>query len=210
MLSTATEGSLEVATEFTFEFQKAKAALLYLTEKQVPHLTKGKICKLMFLADKHHVVRHGRPIIGARYCALEHGPVPSQLLDLLSEIESGKTTSPEAKELSSALSLDRRYTYPHVGGIEKPDLAQLSESDVEALDEVVREYGRRTFTELRGLTHEMPAYKLAWESKTVGSSVATMRYEAFFEEEEEALAGVKEEMIENAKLRALFPEPTWL
>ncbi len=40
--------------------------------------------------------------------------------------------------------------------------------------------------------------------------MATMKYEAFFEEEEEALAGVKEEMIENAKLRELFPEPTWL
>jgi len=35
------EWSLEVATEFTFEFQKAKAALLYLTEKQVPQLTKA-------------------------------------------------------------------------------------------------------------------------------------------------------------------------
>jgi hypothetical protein len=56
----------------------------------------------------------------------------------------------------------------------------------------------------------MPAYKQAWESKTAGSSMATMKYEAFFEEEEEALAGVKEEMIENAKLRELFPEPTWL
>jgi hypothetical protein len=29
-------------------------------------------------------------------------------------------------------------------------------------------------------------------------------------EEEEALAGMKEEMIENAKLKELFPEPTWL
>ncbi len=37
-----------------------------------------------------------------------------------------------------------------------------------------------------------------------------MKYEAFFEEEEEALAAVKEEMIENAKLKELFPEPTWL
>ncbi len=111
---------------------------------------------------------------------LEHGPVPSQLLDLLSEIEFGKTTSPEAKELASALLLDRHYTCPHVQGIERPDLAQLSESDMEALDEVVRECGHRTFRELRGLTHEMPAYKQAWESKTAGSSMATMKYEAFF------------------------------
>jgi hypothetical protein len=49
------------------------------------------------------------------------------------------TVPTEARELAAALSLDRRYSYPHVGGIERPDLAQLSELDVEALDEVVRE-----------------------------------------------------------------------
>jgi uncharacterized phage-associated protein len=68
------EWSLEVATEFTFEFQKAKASPLYLTEKQVPQLTKGEICKLMFLADQHHVVRHGRPIIGACHCTWSMAP----------------------------------------------------------------------------------------------------------------------------------------
>jgi uncharacterized phage-associated protein len=210
MSAAVRERSLEVTTEFTFQFQKAKAALLYLAEKRVPSLTKGKICKLIFLADRHHIVRHGRPIIGARYCALEHGPVPSQLLDLLGEVESGKTTSPEAVELTKALSLDRRFNYPHICAIQNPDLEQLSVSDIESLDDIVREYGGRSFAELRGLTHEMPAYKLAWDSKTVGANSAPMKYETFFEEEEESLVGVKEEMIENAKLRALFPEPAWL
>lgn len=197
-----------MSVEFTFEFQKAKAALLFLADQNVPELTKGKVCKLFFLADQHHLVRHARPITGDRYAAIEHGPVPSRMLDLLDSVEAESGTTREAIELAKAIVLDRSFRYPHIQRNEPPHLENLSTSDIESLSEVIREFGGKSFTELRRLTHEMPAYLEAWETRTCGSS--PMRFETFFEEEESALAGVKEEMIENSKLRAIFPEPAWL
>src|SRR5437899_12988053 len=76
-----------MAVAFTFDVEKASAALLYLASRDLPAFDKGKACKLLFLADKLHLVRYGRPITGDHYWALEHGPVPSTVLNLINDVE---------------------------------------------------------------------------------------------------------------------------
>jgi uncharacterized phage-associated protein len=199
-----------VPVTFTFEFPKVKAAILYFAKSGLPEFTKGKLCKLLFLSDKLHLVRYGRPITGDSYAAMEHGPIPSRVLDILDAIERETTLNDEAVELAAALSLDRRFRYPRLSAVERPRLKNLSESDIEVLNEIIREHGMRSFTQLRHLTHDMPAYEKVWEDPSrIGGSVP-MRFEDFFEEDEAALAGVLEEMIENCKLHEAFPDPAWL
>ena len=41
-----------MAVAFQFDFSSTLAAITYLTSKSLPELTKYKICKLLFLADK--------------------------------------------------------------------------------------------------------------------------------------------------------------
>jgi uncharacterized phage-associated protein len=197
-----------MAVRFKFNFPKAKNALLYIAQQELPEFTKGKACKLTFLVDKHHLVRYGRPVTGDAYCALEHGPVPSRLLDLLDAVEAGNLQSDEIRELAAAFSLDRRFVYPRLRPVERPRIENLSESDIESINDTIREHGRKSFAELRALTHEIPAYKTAWGARTLGS--VPMQFEQFFDEDESALVGTKEEMIENDRLRAAFPEPAWL
>lgn len=36
-----------------------------------------------------------------------------------------------------------------------------------------------------------------------------MNFADFFEEDSDAVAGVREEVIENCALRSVFPEPVW-
>jgi uncharacterized phage-associated protein len=196
--------------QFEFKFKKAKAVLLYMVDQGVPGLTKGKACKLFFLADKLHLVRYGRPITGDSYAAMEHGPIPSHMLDILDEIEAETINTENAVDLAAALEIDRRFRYPRIKAHEKPGIKFLSESDVEVLNEIIGRYGRESFLELRHLTHTMPAYERVWEDpERVGRSVP-MRFEDFFEEDENAVAGVLEEVIENNALREMFPEPAWL
>ena len=158
---------------FTFQFPKAKAAILYFAQSGMPEFTKGKLCKLLFLSDKLHLVRYGRPITGDSYAAMEHGPIPSCVLDILDAIEGGTTRTDEAVELAAALNLDRRFQYPRLTAAQRPSVKNLSDPD------------------------------------RCGGSVR-MRFEDFFDEDEAALAGVLEEMIENCKLREAFPDPAWL
>jgi len=167
--------------------------------------------KLLFLADKLHLVRYGRTVTGDRYAALQHGPVPSQTDNLLDALEGGIHGYPELEELSKRVELDRRFEYPRIASRSIADEFvedQLSESDLEVLNRVVELFGNRSFLELRAITHEAPAWEKAWEGRGAARS-SGMTFEDFFEEDEEAMPGVKEEAIENSALRSSFPEAGW-
>lgn len=194
--------------EFEYEPLKAIAAIEFFALQGIPDLTKGKIAKLLFLADKLHLVRFGRTITGDRYAALPHGPIPSQTCNLLDSFEAGIEKSEWIQELASIAQLDRRFFYPYYVPVDSPRNLhedELSQSDLKALTEVAEHYGKYSFSELRGLTHEMPAYEKAWERRKFNS--APMYLEEFFEQDEKALAGVLEEALENQLIReALAPK----
>jgi uncharacterized phage-associated protein len=191
-----------MAVSFTFDQDKATAAVAFLASQRVPDLTKGKICKLIFLADKHHLVRFGRPVTGDRICAMKDGPVPSSILNMLNEVLANPSGS-RYPLLQRSVSINRTYSNPHfeAGNFELGDF--LSESDVESLNAVVHAYGQQTFSELRRITHDMPAYKKAWSDERPHNS-PEMAFEDFFEEDDEAILGAFEEMIDNYKLREAF------
>lgn len=187
---------MATGVKFDFDAEKSAAAIVFLAAQGIPDLTKGKICKLIFLADKHHLVRFGRTVSGDRICAMQNGPVPSAILNILNSILSGLSSL-------QGVSLNRAFRNPHFEA-ERFDRGDfLSESDLEALSSVSETYGKKTFSELWRLTHDMPAYKNAWADKPDSSN--PMAFEDFFEEDDEALTGAFEEMIENFKLREAFP-----
>jgi uncharacterized phage-associated protein len=190
-----------MGVSFIFDQEKAAAAIAYLASRNLPDLSKGKICKLLFLADKHHLVRFGRPITGDRICAMKDGPVPSATLNMLNEV----LTSPDEAFplLAGAVIVNRTFSNPHFEAPEFKLGEYLSESDFEALNSIVRAYGGKTFSELRRITHDMPAYSNAWNDDRPHDS-PKMAFEDFFEEDDEAIQGALEEMTENAGLRKAF------
>ncbi len=67
--------------QFDLDFEKAAAALLCMAKLGTAKFDQYKACKLLFLADKRHLVKYGRTITGDRYSALEWGPIPSSIRD---------------------------------------------------------------------------------------------------------------------------------
>ncbi len=187
---------------FDFDFEKFLAAVHYLAMCRVPELDKYKVCKLLFLADKYHVVRYGRPIIGDRYCPLPHGPVPSRSLDLLNEfIRSEESKREEMTQMGDVLELDKKFQNPRFVAkkkMEADEMEALSKSDIEALDHVIKIFGARGFDELKSLTHAVYAYRRAVEE------LADMRYEDFFEEDADAIEGALEKMLEDDAIARAF------
>jgi uncharacterized phage-associated protein len=154
----------------------------------LPDFSKGKLCKLLFLADRAHLVRYGRPITGDLLCALEHGPILSQALNLLNAVEAGILTDTRAKQLAAHLTVDgKRFTHPRY------------------VAEIESQYGSKTFRELRAITHEFASYKRAWNGRT--GDRADMSFEDLFEDDEadDIVTGAKEEMIENQLLQEALP-----
>jgi hypothetical protein len=109
-----------------------------------------------------------------------------------------------AARLREVLDVDHSFQYARLSARVTPTLDALSLSELRALEHVVAAYGRRSFDDLKGLTHGMPAYRRAWEQRGPAQA-AEMQYEDFFEEDPDAIAGAREAMLENDALRRAFP-----
>jgi uncharacterized phage-associated protein len=194
------EGQMSV--QFGFDFERTLAALVYVASK--PEATGYKLCKLVFLSDKLHIVRFGRPITGDQLRAMDYGPVPSNVYDLLKGVlAKGEDHEQEhVRTLAGHLSVDRRYANPRFQVARQVDYGYfLSPVELNALDEVVAAHGRKSFDELYTLTHEMPAYKKAWEDPARSSRNPLMSFEDLFTNDSEAIAGAQEEMVEDYEMR---------
>jgi uncharacterized phage-associated protein len=157
---------------------------------------------MMYLADKDHLVRYGRPITGDLYSAMEHGPVPSNLYNAFKEMSKRQAARNEnAKILAKGIRLDTTYRYPRIEPLAEVDPLQLSVSDTKSLERVVKQFGKMTFSQVRQIAHDTPAWEIAWNGKPEGKDAAPMKFEDFFEDDANALSGVKEEMLENHTLK---------
>lgn len=176
---------------FQLDHDRTLAAIMFFAAKKLPGLTKWKICKLLFLADKEHLVRYGRPITGDTYFALEWGPVPSDTLNALND------EHPLAVEISERLKTTDSRKYPRY--LLKPgakiDFDALSKSDVGVLEHVAHKFGRYDFNTLSDIVHKDRAYLKAWNRREGNRQL--MHFEDFFD----TRTSVLEEVIENAEIR---------
>lgn len=134
-----------------FQIDKSKAinSMLYIIKelnekKETPSI--HKVMKLMYFADRIHLVEYGLPITGDTYQKMEFGPVPSFANHIANDrIELRKgIIKREGKNL--------------VANIE-PDMDDLSISEVKCLDESINKYSKYTFSELTKISHDY-----AWNS----------------------------------------------
>src|SRR5258706_11764751 len=70
--------------KFEFRKEKASEAIIYIA-RRIPDPTYHSISKLLYFADKTSLERYGRFIFGETYVAMKHGPVPSNVYDMMKE-----------------------------------------------------------------------------------------------------------------------------
>lgn len=166
---------------FRYSPEKVVQAIAFFAGKDVPYLSKLKVHKLLYFADKTHLLRYGRPIIGDEYYCLPFGPLPSNADNLLDEAEMAPDTGLSADPLfSDYLEVDRRPKYPEYRAKRSCDLDVFSASEVEVLDEVVVRYGRYHPVALAELSHREPDWTIANQERAPHGR-ADMPYELFFE-----------------------------
>lgn len=191
-------------TTLPLDPEKLLAVILYLTNRTKS--TKFVLCKLLFLADAIHLAKYGRPILGGRYNAMPNGPVPSEALDLMNNVESGKKLPIALRSLGDIRKLfcleDGKH--PILVALQNPDLDFLSITDKEVLDLVVDKFSKRPVSFLWKLTHRAPAYVNATEREP-DSSNPVMAFDDFFEGNKYVRPGAKEELLENYVLSHAFP-----
>jgi uncharacterized phage-associated protein len=147
---------------FEFDPEKSVQALAYLASRGVKGLDVLKSAKLLYFADKMHLLKYGRPITGDQYFCMKHGPIPNVTLTLIQDALSTAPTG-DSEQIQEYFAVNRSPKYPQLvlKGRKQPDLDVFSESDIEVLDEVVKRYGKFTGWKLRKLAHEEPDVKIA-------------------------------------------------
>lgn len=121
-----------------------------------------KALKLLYLSDREHLLRHGRPILGDWYSCMEYGPVPSKTYERLKQVRA-----PEPGVKLDGLDLlrkrikldDATARYPHFKRQGKRHLDALSSSETDVLTEIVHLHGKKTWKQLVDLTHEHAAWQ---------------------------------------------------
>ncbi len=140
-----------------------------------PGITQYYIGKVFFFADKAHFLDWGRPISGDRYVAMEHGPVPSFIYDMLKK-DSGE---PDELEDELAARVDRVRENNKIHFYAKssaPTPSFLSRSDKEYLTQSLSQYGSMPFDRIRSLSHEDPAYDSAWAAPGLNNELDLRRW----------------------------------
>jgi len=157
---------------FPYNYKKATQAILWLLHKHGGTLNKVKLVKLLFWADKEHLIRYGRPIVGGQYYAMPHGPASSELLNHINEA---------TQEGLCPFVLKNNLVLSQMDA----DKDELSESDVEVLDAINKQYGRFSWWDLRNLSHLLTEYINSWSGRPEGSKRHPITYEALFKQEKD-------------------------
>lgn len=170
---------------FQFSLEKLVQAIAYFANSRVPDLTKLKVAKLIYFADKEHLLEHGQPIIGDVYWCMDWGPVPSFALNEMNEAicrqEIPLTADSDAGLFNRVLSVKKLFhTHPRFELREGAyDPSVFSQSELAALRYTANVYGPRTARELVDLTHQEPTWTVANEGRPRGSR-APITYDLFF------------------------------
>ena len=161
----ANADKVNMPIDFQYDCSKATQAILWLLSQHGGVIYKLSLVKLIFLADRAHLAKYGRPIVGGQYVAMKHGPVGSELLDYLSRAVEGS-------------GLPFQVVGIWVRASQPASEEELSESDIRVLHEIDAQYGNCDRFALRNLTHGK-----AWQKNYPNPNENTSRplpYEDFF------------------------------
>lgn len=148
--------------QFKINYEKCIQGMQFLASKK-PGITQYYVGKVFFFADREHLLDWGRPISGDRYVAMEHGPVPSGIYNLV------KNNSGMPDELLDLMRDRILFESEHnkiylFANDEKLDFSALSGSDMEYLADSLTTYGNMSFGKLREISHRDAAYEAAWRN----------------------------------------------
>lgn len=174
--------------KFRPKLDKILELLLYLAYRR-PRADKYQVVKFLYLADREHLNRHGRPITFETYYALKYGPVASHAKELM-EGRANTIAGAGADRLPFELE---EVPHPKKPGeklvqlgrpLREVNYDKFSKSDIKIIDEIIDKYGELSFDDLYNITHSHFAYRNAWDNRLFYQNRAEMNYIDMVEDDE--------------------------
>jgi uncharacterized phage-associated protein len=138
-----------------------EAAAVLLRMESSRQLSRLRLVKLLYIAHRRAIRDTGIPLLRSEVVAMKHGPVHSEVLDLINENHRAihrwakfiKTDGPRNVQL-----------------IEQPSVSELSHEEIEILQRVSRELEEFSDWEVAELTHTFQEWDRNYPDKNANTS----------------------------------------
>jgi len=157
-----------------FSHQKAVQIINFFAQQNGGEISKLRMLKLVFFADRYHLRKYGRPITDDQYWAMKMGPVAS----CIKEIAELNGDDPRERLYAKRFLVSAAKPH-HVRSVAAIEPQVFSDSDREALTFAWNTFGH--VKDLVELTHRYPEWKRR-EGALQNLSRALIAYEDFLED----------------------------
>ena len=136
--------------------------LLYVAERLRSDRAGGatKVNKVLYFADFAHVRRHGRPITGADYQKLQHGPAPRRLKPVRDRLVSDGSAEIHHEDFLG-------YTVNRLVPLRSADTSVFTAEELATIDSVLDDLAGLNARQVSDLSHEEAGWLLVDEGDTI-------------------------------------------
>lgn len=140
------------------EILKMRAGVLYVLQSFESGVDYIKLFKILYFAQREHLVKYGRGVIDDTFHALKYGPVPSFIYKSLQMIEGRLDREIDFESFCAGIQVSDSSV---VSSTIAPDMDELSESDLICLDKSIKKYREFDSYRLSARSHDA-AWKEAY------------------------------------------------
>lgn len=155
--------------DISYDESKFTEMVLYVTAHLHDDRAGGatKLNKVLYFADFAHMRRTGRPITGAVYQRLPHGPAPRRLVP----VRDGLIARGEAEVVVERyLGFTQRRLVPR----RSADLSVFTDDERATIDNVLDDLQSLTAAQVSDLSHVEPGWRLTTPGEAIPYSAATV------------------------------------
>lgn len=133
--------------------QRLQELILYIAERLQGDELFGrvKLAKILYVADHESYLQYGKPITGAAYIKMQHGPVPEDFHAILEELESNR-------QIVTRETIYFGHLQKRIIPMREANLTIFSGRDIQMVEKILRQIEGKTASELSELSHG-----LAWQ-----------------------------------------------
>lgn len=147
-----------VKVKSSFNTEKAIAAMKFvLSNMNNQTCDFHKLFKILYFAEKEHLAKYGRAIVGDKYIAMKDGPVPSTIYDILKVLRGDDSIFNLSTDFSKDFEITNEYFVHMLDNGFNIDI--FSESQIECIEASIQENRNLSFLALRDKSHDY-----AWEA----------------------------------------------
>lgn len=142
---------------------KIRATVLYVLNSFPDGLDYIKLFKILYFAQRQHLVEYGRTIIDDTFQARQYGPVSSFIRKGLRLKEFSQNLSDDFELFSKGIAVESVPKCQIIKSSVKPDMDELSVSEIKCLDKFIEEFRDMKSEDISAISHEDSAWRAAYE-----------------------------------------------